>query len=352
MTQAQRTWLILTAWINLAAVAVVPLMLMAADPGFGWADLRQTWAYAFVYTNGVGVPAILLGRPLVESLVRRGTPEVAAVLAATLLFAGLGSLSIQALLMWTGVSVPRHFWPEYFHTLRAVVLLSIGVALGAFFHESLRGRLRQAEADLHRKEVARERERKLAAEARLRSLEARVHPHFLFNTLNTISALISVDPPRAERIVGRLAALLRSSLDLTSQPLIPLGQELALIEDYLEIESARLGDTLERSLDVPDELRGAEVPPLSIQSLVENAVKHGIAPQRGGRVQVTARPDGGGLRIEVADSGPGFDLAAVPPGHGLDNLVERLEALFGSRARLNVLQRPGQGVVEMVLPRS
>jgi LytS/YehU family sensor histidine kinase len=193
----------------------------------------------------------------------------------------------------------------------------------------------------------------LVAEARLRSLESRLHPHFLFNTLNSISALIMIDPPRADRIVGRLSALLRASLDTSSRSLIPLGDELAMVEDYVDIERARFGDRLRCRVEAPAELRDANVPPLSVQSLVENAVKHGIAPQRsGGDVLVSASAENGRLTIEVSDTGEGFDLAAIRAGHGLDSLVRRLDALFSAEARVNVSRRADRCVVQMVLPRS
>jgi len=352
MARAQRGWVVAVTWINLVAAAAVPLMLLA-DRRLGWDGLWRGWVYALVYANVAGVPAVFLGRRLVDRLVACRVPLALAVLASTLLFSALGALLVQGLLTYAGLAEVPRFWTEYFQVLRATTLLSIGCALGALFYESMRARLREAETQLHAHEIAQERTRKLAAEARLRSLEARLHPHFFFNTLNSISALITVDPPRAERLVGRLATLLRLSLDTTSQALIPLGQELAMVEDYVGIETVRFGDKLQGHLDVPAALHAARVPPLSIQSLVENAVKHGVTPQRGGgEVRVTARADDGRLHIEVSDSGPGFDLAAITPGHGLDNLVERLEALFGAQARLNVLRRGGCCVVEMVLPRT
>lgn len=353
MARAQRGGAAAVAWINLVAVAVVPLMLLAGDRGLGWDGLGRGWVHALVYANVAGVPAVFLGRRLVDGLVARKVPLALAVLAATLLFSATGALVVQALLTYAGLALARRFWTESFQVLRATTLLSVGCALGALFYESLRARLREAEAQLYAHEMAEERTRKLAAEARLRSLEARVHPHFLFNTLNSISALIPVDPPGAERLVGRLATLLRSSLDTTTQALIPLGQELAIVEDYVGIEAVRFGDRLRGHVDVPAALHAARVPPLSIQSLVENAVKHGIASQRGGgEVRVAARADDGRLHVEVSDDGPGFDLAAVAPGHGLDNLVGRLDALFGGQAHLNVRRREGCCVVEMVLPRT
>lgn len=126
-----------------------------------------------------------------------------------------------------------------------------------------------------------------------------------------------------------------------------------MVEDYVDIERARFGDKLQGRVDVPAELRDAQVPPLSVQSLVENAVKHGIAPQRsGGEVSVSVSAADGRLRIEVSDTGAGFDLTAIPAGHGLDCLVGRLDALFSDRAHVQVSRRDGRCVVEMVLPRS
>jgi two-component system, LytTR family, sensor histidine kinase AlgZ len=216
----------------------------------------------------------------------------------------------------------------------------------------LLSRVQVMEQQLHEKQIAEERSRKLAAETRLRSLESWIHPHFLFNTLNSISALIAIDPARAEQIVGRLATLLRVSLDSSANSLIPLHREIAMVESYLDIERVRLGEKLRARIEVPVDLRETMVPPMSVQSLVENAVKHGITPQSdGGEVLVTARADAECVRIDVADTGPGFELAGLCAGHGLDKLVQRLDALFGDRASLNVFRRDAYSVVEIVLPR-
>jgi LytS/YehU family sensor histidine kinase len=169
--------------------------------------------------------------------------------------------------------------------------------------------------------------------------------------LNSISSLIATNPARAEQIVGCLAVLLRTSLDTRDRPLISLREELAIVQSYVDIEKTRFGEKLLGSLDVLAALHEIKVPPMSVQTLVENAIKHGITKQSGcGEVRVTASAIGDNIRIEVSDSGPGFDLAVVPPGHGLDNLVERLHALFADRARLNAFRRDGHSVVEMVLP--
>jgi LytS/YehU family sensor histidine kinase len=289
---------------------------------------------------------------LAQRLAQLKLPLVPYVAVGIMVVTALGCLLAQALSMEMGFVIPQHFWREYFHTLRIATPLAIVFGLGASAHASLQGRVQMMEEKLHEKEMAEERTRKLVAEARLRSLESRIHPHFLFNTLNAISSLITVNPARAEQIVGRLAALLRASLDSGNQPLIPLRQELAMVESYVDIEKARFGDKLDGSVEVPAELLDAKVPPMSVQSLVENAVKYGITPQSGGGMfLVTASGDNGNLRIEVQDTGPGFNLAAIQAGHGLDNLVQRLDALFGPKARLNVLRRDRYSVVEMVVPR-
>ena len=349
MTPIGRVRLLLT--LNVSTMVLVPLIGLGS--GQGAEGLVGGWALALVYTNVTAIPALLAGPWIGERLAFRRWPLPVAVLVTTIFFAAAGCLAAQALLMWIGVAVPENFWRQYLHTLRGVLLLSVVFGLGAFSYGSMRDRLRRTEEKLHAKEVAEARTEKLAAEARLRSLEARLHPHFLFNTLNSISALITVDPARAEQIVGRLSALLRSSLDTSSQSLIPLAQELAMVEDYVDIERARFGDKLRGRVDVPAELRDAQVPPLSVQSLVENAVKHGITPQRnGGEVLVSASAENRRLTIEVSDTGAGFDLTAIRAGHGLDSLVRRLDVLFSADARLDVSRRGDRCVVQMVVPRS
>src|SRR5690606_22481923 len=174
----------------------------------------------------------------------------------------------------------------------------------------------------------------LATEARLASLESRVRPHFLFNALNSAIALIPEDPRRAEDLLERLGALLRSSLDAQT-PLVSLGQELRVATDYLEIERVRFGERLAYEVDVPDELRGIELPAFAIQTLVENSVKYAVSPRKhGARIQIRARRDGARIAIDVADDGPGFTGEIWQPGHGLDALRSRLDALLGARARL------------------
>jgi LytS/YehU family sensor histidine kinase len=212
-------------------------------------------------------------------------------------------------------------------------------------------RLQATALELKTRQLEEERARKLVTEARLSSLEARIHPHFLFNTLNSISELIREDPGRAERTTERLASLLRYSLDMGSRPLVPLRQELRVVEDYVEIERTRFGDRLRWVLDVPAELGELDVPPLSLQTLVENSIKHAVSKSRqGGEVRVVARLAHERLLLEVSDDGPGFDAGALKKGHGLENLQERLTALFEGSGKLDIARRDGRTVVSVSVP--
>lgn len=351
MARIERRWTSSLVLINLTVMFVVLFQVMVNE--VGGKELWHMLVYATIFANATGIPAVAFLPPLVEKLLHRKLPTVPVLIVGFVSFTAIGCFLAQNLMIVLGFASRQTFWRDYYFTLRFAALFSVVFGLGGFFYGSLRERLRETENKLHEKEVAEERTRKLEAEARLRWLESRIHPHFLFNTLNSISSLIPNDPARAEQIVGRLAALLRASLDSSNQPLIPLHKEMAIIEDYVDIEKARFGNKFRSEISIPSDLQEAKVPPLAVQSLVENAVKYGITPQKGGgELLVKAFAQNGSLHVEVSDSGAGFDLSAIPAGHGLDNLVGRLDALFGSGARLNVTRHDGRCVVEMVLPRS
>ena len=351
--RAYRKTMLLLLWINFFVI-VVQLILTMSDRALYGGESTRALAVGLVYANVTAIPALWILPGLLERIAARKFLLLPGMILGPLLFLLGGCLVAQTLLWWTGL-FPRGFWSWYLRTLPPILLGSLLFGVGAFFYASMQERLHRTEEKLHEKEILEERAKKLAAEARLDSLESRIHPHFLFNTLNSISSLIVENPALAEKTVGRLAKLLRSSLDNTTQPLIPLQQELEITRDYFEIERVRFGDKLRWRMEVPEELKNAKVPPLSIQSLVENAVKHGIKPQRdGGEFVVIAseQAPGGSLLVEVRNTGSGFNLAAIPAGHGLDNLVGRLNALYGDRAFLKVFQRDGWCVVQMVVPQS
>jgi LytS/YehU family sensor histidine kinase len=234
--------------------------------------------------------------------------------------------------------------------INAVVSLTLGLGLTLF--EAQRSRLAAVTLELRTRELEHERQRKLALQARLASLESRLQPHFLFNTLNAISALVQEDPEQAERTVERLAALLRFSLDATERGVVPLEHELKIVTDYLEIERTRLGERLDYTLHVDPEAADAEVPPLAVQTLVENSVKHAIAPRPGGGwLRVNAVLDGERLVLSVRDDGDGSSEATLRPGHGLEMLRARLAARYGAAASLTIGSEEDGGLVTLSLPR-
>ena len=189
-------------------------------------------------------------------------------------------------------------------------------------------------------------------EARMAAMQAQVEPHFLFNTLASIDHLIEVDPQRASQMQKNLIALLRASMPTMreaqdSAAPRDLARELAVIRPYLEILKVRMEERLVTEIDVPDGLHSAEFPPMMIQTLVENAIKHGLEPKpEGGTLKLKAEIVHGKLAVSVADTGLGFGKAATAgTGVGLANIRERLQLIYGVRASLAVTENPAGGTI-------
>jgi signal transduction histidine kinase len=205
------------------------------------------------------------------------------------------------------------------------------------------------------RERAGERLRAHLARAELAALRARLHPHFLFNTLNTVASLVREDASRAERVIARLSELLRQALDSTADDEVPLTRELALVRAYLEIEEARFEDKLRVRWRHSDELDDARIPPLILQPLVENALHHGLGPKRGpGIVEIGSSASQGTLILWVEDDGMGTGGTArngSGSGFGIAGTRARLTSLYGDRASLRITERPGGGTrAEVRLP--
>lgn len=177
------------------------------------------------------------------------------------------------------------------------------------------------------------------ARTELQALKLQLQPHFLFNTLNTITALVHQDAARAERMVSGLSDLLRASLNSAGEEEVSLAREITVLTSYVDIQQVRFGDRLKFTVDVPAELQGAMVPNLMLQPLVENAIRHGIASRAsGGQVHVSATRDGEWLRIRVLDDGVGEPAGrARREGVGLGNTRARLAQLYGARHRFEAV---------------
>lgn len=194
-------------------------------------------------------------------------------------------------------------------------------------------------------------------EARMAAMQAQVEPHFLFNTLASIDHLIEVDPPRASQMQKNLIALLRASMpsmrEANANGGRDLGRELAVIRPYLEILKVRMEERLQTEIDVPEGLLSAEFPQMMIQSLVENAIKHGLEPKaEGGSLKVKAEIVHGKLAVTVADTGLGFGRAATAgTGVGLANIRERLSLLYGNKASVTIKEnQPCGTAVTITVP--
>jgi signal transduction histidine kinase len=190
--------------------------------------------------------------------------------------------------------------------------------------------------------------------AHLQTLQSQLHPHFLFNTLHAISVLMHRDVQAADRMLIRLSDLLRMTLDSAARPEIRLSEEMDFLSKYLQIEQVRLGDRLTVDFDVDNDVLDAMVPALILQPLVENAIKHGIAPDsRPGRVSVAARPDGDMLVMTVSDTGPGPSeraMASLSTGIGVSNTRARLTTKFGARFRFEFQRHRDSFTVLVAIP--
>jgi sensor histidine kinase YesM len=341
-------------WIRLAAVNTLAALTIAVM--FTVVGSRQSFiselllSLIFSHTIGglAGLVVPYVGRRLNWD---RGRWAWLALTATLLAVAAVGCVAAAFIVVGVGL-VPAAALGRLLSTSLSICgFVTLGFGGGMTVYEVTRSRLQATLSVLRAREVERERAEKLLAEARLASLESRLHPHFLFNTLNAISALIPEDPERAEKLVEQLAALLRFSLDAGARHTVMLRTEAEIIRAYLGIEEARLGDRLHCLIDVPPELESCAVPPLALHTLVQNSVKHVAAARREAtEIRVRAEARDGRLRLGVWDAGEPFALETVPLGHGLDGLRARLAVLYGEHGRLDVEAADGGKVVSLSFP--
>lgn len=305
------------------------------------------------------VPAALLG-PIfrLSAAFRLDSPRwlraVAAHAAAALAFSVVHAavmFAVRAALWPELLSRPGMNWRSYVQssylmqldwalmTYAAIVGLSYAVA---YYREAQERAIRTAQL-----------ETKLV-EARLKTLEAELHPHFLFNTLHAISALVHSNPESADRMISRLSDLLRLTFERSGAHGVPLESELDFLRKYLDIEQIRYQDRLSVRFEIDPEALDVRVPRMILQPVVENAIKHGIAPRRGaGRIEISARRSDEGLWLEVRDDGVGLSRNArelFDTGVGLSNTRERLRFLYGSQHRLEFSDGAAGLAVRMLIP--
>ncbi len=190
-----------------------------------------------------------------------------------------------------------------------------------------------------------------AAQANLRALQAQIEPHFLFNTLANVTSLIHTQPDIAKKMLEEFISYLRASLSLSREAETTLAKEFGLMQGYLSVFKVRMGPRLEFAVDLPDEVKHTALPPMLIQPLVENAIKHGVEPNiDGGNIKLAARRVGDNIEIEVVDDGLGFGNT-TSNGIGLGNVRERLEKIYGARASLVIQDNQPRGTrITILIP--
>ncbi len=247
-----------------------------------------------------------------------------------------GRLPIPMEFLWRGL---RNFFYRYFHTNYLIML----VLVGAYHMVLVYRRYRKREVEAAQLE-------KGFVEAQNQALRMQLQPHFLFNTLNSISALVHLNPDTADQMITKLADLLRISLEQSGQQEVPLSMETLYLERYLAIERIRFQDRLTVAFDIPEGLRRARVPSFVLQPLVENSIKHGVnARASGGHIDVRARMEGELLCLEVEDDGPGFVTPTRPGGGiGTANTRKRLQLLYGEKQSFELQSIPGKGTLARI----
>ncbi len=300
------------------------------------------FAINLVFSQCVGLSILALIQ-LVLRLPLRGLARSAAAAVAVAGGAMAGGM-LGRLLTGVGAS------PDGSHESQSLLIgLVFGSIAAGFFW--LRERNAALENDLQARELARLEAEKQSLTAQLRMLQAQIEPHFLFNSLANVSALIEADPKLAAQLLDALIRYLRSSLTRTRAEGGTLGDEVALLTAYLDVLKIRMGGRLAYSFEIAPELLAEPFPPMLLQPLVENAIRHGLEPKMtGGHITVSACKEDERLRISVVDDGLGFG-ETPGDGVGVGNVRDRLAALYGPTARLELTSKVGAGVTAtMSLP--
>jgi signal transduction histidine kinase len=307
----------------------------------------------YAYTFFIGCAIVLAVAFVVDRVPKRGRRQYAAVSIAVLLAtaAVLAVYTAFDQLVLAGADEPPYGWTEFalisapeWLRYSLLGLLVAGAWLYARAEDAQSAALAQIAVDTARADQQ-------TAEAHLQVLEAQIEPHFLFNTLAHVRRLYETNHADGARMLRNLKEYLSVALPHMREKESTLGRELDHVAAYLNIQQIRMGRRLQFAIDVPQELRGAPMPPLMLLTLAENAVKHGLSSSReGGRVDLRAVTDGERMRIDVADTGSGFSKSSGA-GTGLANIRARLKASFGDAASLSLAANEPRGVVAtIVLP--
>jgi len=355
----ERRWikwsLIVAAWTFFGSLIAGETYLRARFAGRAlplWVSF--VWFLAWAYTWALFTPIVLWLRHRFPFERQRWRSSLAVHITASLLLAWVGALAYGLVGQLLGQVEPGsdvligqslRMFVVFLHFDPALYWIIIGLSYVLYHYREAREReLRASQLETQ------------LAQARLQALEMQLHPHFLFNALHTIAVLVRTQRnAQAVRVVTGLGELLRRALDSAGTQLVPLKQEIEFIQRYLEIEQIRFGERLCIEMTVDPDTHDAQVPHLILQPLVENAIRHGIAPRASpGALRVRARRDGDQLLLTVRDDGPGLpdELdSRIGNGVGLSTTRERLRRIYGDDHRFVVANAEGGGVTaELEIP--
>lgn len=323
------SYLISTLIFN-TAIAGVLFMLMSGGISF--------W-HEFIYSQCIGLSVMAVNGTVVTYM--RSTILRWAILSVSL--PGSVALGMTLAFAITGIGS----WSDQYVWSTMIIGLFFGLIGGITLLLSER-----IDAEVKQRQLIRSESEKREMEAQLKLLQAQIEPHFLFNTLANVSGLIDSDPVLAKKLLERLNDWLRVALARARSDQATLGDELDMLENYLQILKIRFGERLLWHIDVPEDARPFSFPPMLLQPLVENAVRHGIEPKiGGGEIGVRLNIESAMLRIEVSDTGVGL-LDDDGEGAGLLNVRTRMATLYGKAGRLTLQDNPGGGVSAILeLPR-
>ncbi len=325
----------LTGWVPIALMLAV---VLRSSSRLNWAEVFAIIVPVTILLAGVCLSAWYACR----SLDLKTTPDWR--LALTFLLASMCASTTVMILSHLWLWVLNHFFTGIEARFRPGIpamagMFSIIYLLSIVLHYLILALESSQKAEL------------LSREAEIKALKAQVNPHFLFNSLNSISALTSIDPAKARQMCIALSDFLRNSLRLGEQQCIPLGEELTLTKSYLDVERVRFGQKLRIRQYLEDGCEHCDVPPLLVQPLIENAIKHGIATlAEGGEIALTGERSNGQLRVTVENP---FDPEAPPAqktGFGLLGVRSRLHARYGNAGRLEIDVQPSLYRVVLSLP--
>ncbi len=361
----QKSWTPPLRWILLVA-AVLSLFSTAQAYRLSTLNLRASYdidvapllllnSVYWLVPAGFTLPIFYLGRRY--RLDTRQWPRSLAVHVMAALFFSvfhLGCMLLMRAALWPSAGKPPTFtWTSFAQRQYLMqldwLLMTYSAIVGLSYAMDYR---RESQARAIKEATL---ETKLV-QAELKTLQAELHPHFLFNTLHAISTLVHTNPDSADRMISRLSDLLRLTFDGTGAQAVSLQEELEFLQKYLEIEQIRFQDRLSVRYEIDSETLDAEVPRLILQPLVENAIKHGVSPRSGrGLIQISSSIREEALWIEVRDNGVGLDGHArsrLHSGVGLSNTRARLECLYGGAHRLHFSEETEGLAVQMQIPLS